>query len=61
MCLKNNSVPEASSIYNCWQTGKFTSAQEHLDLGSVASEFRIENLPFEASGETRVLSLIDRI
>lgn len=56
---QNKSVPEQSLIYAAWRDGLFTSGEERLDLGAVQGVFRSENLPFEAEGERRVLSLLE--
>ncbi len=56
---QNKSVPEQSAIFAAWQGGQFTAGEELLDLGAVQGRFRSENLPFEAEGERRVLSLLE--
>ena len=56
---QNKSVPEESIIYAAWRDRQFTSGEEVLDLGAAQGVFRSENLPFEAEGERRVLSLLE--
>ncbi len=56
---KNKSIPEHTSIYAAFQSGRFSAKEETLDLGSVQGRFTTENWPFQAGPGRRVLSLLE--
>lgn len=55
---RDKSIPEDSSIYAAWLGRSFTTGTDQLELGAIRGAFYCENLPIEADGECRVLSLL---
>jgi len=54
----HKSVPEDSSIFQAWKSGKFTASSERLYLGGEIGLFYCENQPFKTNSEMMVLSLL---